>query len=111
MMSPTAFATGWREAHLAAAPASAELHSPYGLTTFDAGGTLTLQSPIHPPALTAGGPMNGHRSGERERRESRHGERAGISLTWIGKAKMSAAATSIAPARAMATGWETRPAR
>ena len=35
------------EAHLAAAPASAELRSPYGLAPFDAGGSLTLQSPTN----------------------------------------------------------------
>jgi hypothetical protein len=44
MMTPHRFATGYREAHLAAAPANAELHSPYGLTPFRAGGSLTLQS-------------------------------------------------------------------
>lgn len=45
MMTPAAFAEGWRTAHQAA-PASAELHSAYGLAPFDAGGTLTLQEPI-----------------------------------------------------------------
>ena len=52
MMTPAAFAVGWREAHLAAAPASAELRSPYGRAPFDAGGSLTLQSPtIHQLSL------------------------------------------------------------
>jgi len=45
MMSPAAFATGYREAHLAAAPPGVELHSAYGLAPFDAGGSPTLQSP------------------------------------------------------------------
>jgi len=44
MMTPTAFANGWRTAH-DAAPASAELRSPYGRAPFDAGGSLTLQLP------------------------------------------------------------------
>jgi putative transposase len=44
MMAPAVFARGYR-AYLEAAPASAELHSAYGLAPFDAGGTLTLQSP------------------------------------------------------------------
>jgi putative transposase len=47
MMVPARFAIGYREAHRAAASASAELHSPYGLAPFDAGATLTLQSPIN----------------------------------------------------------------
>jgi len=52
MMTPVAFATGWREAHLAAAPASAELRSAYGLAPFDAGGNLTLQdNTIHQLSL------------------------------------------------------------
>ena len=38
--------SGWETAHQAA-PASAELRSPYGLAPFDAGGTLTLQSPTN----------------------------------------------------------------
>jgi putative transposase len=45
MMTPVAFATGWREAHLAAAPASAELRRRYASAPFDAGGSLTLQIP------------------------------------------------------------------
>lgn len=48
MMTPTAFAVGWRTAHLAAAPASAELHSAYGLATFDAGGNPNLHLPTNP---------------------------------------------------------------
>jgi len=44
MMTPEAFKTGWETAH-EAAPASAELHSAYGLAPFDAGGSLTLQEP------------------------------------------------------------------
>jgi putative transposase len=47
MMTPTAFATGWREAHTATAPASASLHSAYGLAPFNAGGSPTLQSPTN----------------------------------------------------------------
>jgi putative transposase len=47
MMVPARFAVGYREAHLAAASASAELRSPYGLAPFDAGASLTLQSPIN----------------------------------------------------------------
>jgi hypothetical protein len=43
-MTPAAFATAWREAHLAAAPASAELRRRYASTPFNAGGSLTLQS-------------------------------------------------------------------
>ncbi len=46
MMAPAVFARGYRETHLAAAPASAELRSAYGHAPFDAGGSLTLQSPI-----------------------------------------------------------------
>jgi putative flippase GtrA len=45
MMTPAYFAAGYREAHLAAAPASVELHERYALAPFDAGGSLTLQSP------------------------------------------------------------------
>jgi putative transposase len=45
LMTPAAFATGWREAHLAAAPASAELRRRYASAPFDADGSLTLQSP------------------------------------------------------------------
>ena len=45
MMTPVAFAVGWREAHRAAAPASAELRGRYASAPFDAGGSLTLQSP------------------------------------------------------------------
>ena len=47
MMTPHRFALGYREAHLAAAPASAELRSAYGLAPFGAGGSLTLQSPTN----------------------------------------------------------------
>ena len=47
MMTPHRFAVGYREAHLAAAPASIELRSPYGLAPFDAGGSLNLQSPTN----------------------------------------------------------------
>jgi putative transposase len=48
MMTPTAFAASWREAHLADAPASAELRRRYASAPFDAGGSLTLQVPtIH----------------------------------------------------------------
>ena len=47
MMTPAAFATGWRTAH-EAAPASAELRRRYASAPFDAGGSLTLQVPtIH----------------------------------------------------------------
>ena len=45
MMTPHQFAIGYQEAHVAATPASAKLHSAYGLAPFDAGGSLTLQSP------------------------------------------------------------------
>ena len=45
MMSPEAFAEAWRTAH-SVAPASAELHSAYGLLPFNAGGSLTLQEPV-----------------------------------------------------------------
>ena len=48
MMTPVAYAAGWREAHLTAAPASAELRRRYASAPFDAGGSLTLQVPtIH----------------------------------------------------------------
>jgi hypothetical protein len=47
MMTPAAFGRGYREAHLAAAPASAELRDRYALAPFDAGGSLTLQSPTN----------------------------------------------------------------
>ena len=46
MMTPAAFKLGWETAHQAAR-ASAELHSPYGLTPFDAGATLTLKEPTN----------------------------------------------------------------
>jgi putative transposase len=46
MMTPTAFAEGWRTAHRAAR-ASAELHSPYGLAPFDAGANLNLALPTN----------------------------------------------------------------
>jgi putative transposase len=46
MMTPTAFATGWRSAH-EAARASAELHSPYGLAPFDAGADPNLALPTN----------------------------------------------------------------
>jgi hypothetical protein len=45
MMTPVTFAVGWSEAHLAAAPASAELRRRYASAPFDAGGSLTLQVP------------------------------------------------------------------
>jgi putative transposase len=45
MMAPAVFARGYREAHLAAAPASAELRRRYASAPFDAGDTPTLQSP------------------------------------------------------------------
>ena len=41
MMTPHRFAVGYREAHSAAAPASAELRDRYALAPFDAGGSLT----------------------------------------------------------------------
>jgi putative transposase len=44
MMAPTRFATGYREAHRAAARAGIELHSPSGLAPFDAGDSSTLQT-------------------------------------------------------------------
>ncbi len=48
MIAPAVFARGYREAHLAAAPASAELRRRYAPAPFDAGGSLTLQVPtIH----------------------------------------------------------------
>ena len=48
MMSPAQFALGWRTAHEAAARASADLRSPYGLAPVHAGAATTLQSPsIH----------------------------------------------------------------
>ena len=51
MMTPTAFATGWRTAH-EAAPASAELRRRYASAPFDAGGSPTLQdNTIHPLSL------------------------------------------------------------
>ncbi len=59
MMTPAHFAIGYREARLAAARAGDELRSPSGLAAFYAGDTLTLQTQQHPPALKAGGPMNG----------------------------------------------------
>jgi putative transposase len=46
MMTPTAFATGWRTAH-EAARASAELHSPYGLAPLNAGANPTLEPPTN----------------------------------------------------------------
>jgi hypothetical protein len=46
LMTPAAFAEGWRTAH-EAAPASAERPSAYGLGPSDAGGSLTLQKPIN----------------------------------------------------------------
>jgi hypothetical protein len=46
MMAPARFALGYREAHHAAAPADDELRSPSGLTAFDAGDSLTLQTNI-----------------------------------------------------------------
>jgi putative transposase len=45
MMTPAAFAEGWRTAH-EAAPASAELRARYATAPFDAGGSLTLQQPV-----------------------------------------------------------------
>jgi putative transposase len=46
MMTPSAFAEGWRTADQAA-PASAELHDRYAIAPFDAGGSLTMQSPTN----------------------------------------------------------------
>jgi hypothetical protein len=46
MMTPAAFATGWRTAHQVA-PASAGLHSAYGLAPSNAGGSLTLKEPTN----------------------------------------------------------------
>ena len=46
MMTPTAFKTGWQAAH-AAARASAELHSPYGLAPLNAGANPTLDLPTN----------------------------------------------------------------
>ena len=46
MLAPTVFARGYREAHLTAAPADAELRSRYALAPFDASGSPSLQSPI-----------------------------------------------------------------
>jgi putative transposase len=47
MMAPARFAIGYREAQRAAARAGGELHSPYGLAPFDAGGGPTLHSPTN----------------------------------------------------------------
>jgi putative transposase len=44
MMTPTRFALGYREVHQAAARAGAQLRSPSGLATFDAGDSLTPQT-------------------------------------------------------------------
>lgn len=44
MMTPAAFATGWRTAY-ETAPVSASLLSPSGLAPFNAGGSLTMQKP------------------------------------------------------------------
>jgi transposase InsO family protein len=44
MMTPTRFALGYRDAHLAAAHAGLELRSPSGLASFDAGDSPTLQT-------------------------------------------------------------------
>ena len=46
MMTPEAFRTGWETAHQAAR-ASAELHSPYGLTPLNAGANPTLDLPTN----------------------------------------------------------------
>jgi putative transposase len=46
MMTPAAFATGWKTAR-AAAPASAELHDRYAIAPFNAGGILTMKSPTN----------------------------------------------------------------
>ena len=46
MMAPVPFARGWRTAH-EAARASAELHSPYGLASFDAGANPNLDLPTN----------------------------------------------------------------
>jgi len=46
MMTPTAFKADWETAH-AGAPASAELHSAYGLAPLDAGGSPTVQKPTN----------------------------------------------------------------
>lgn len=49
MVTPHRFAVCYREVYLTAAFASAELRSIYGLAAFDAGGSLTLQSPTTHP--------------------------------------------------------------
>jgi hypothetical protein len=46
MMTPAAFADGWRTAHQAA-PASAELRARYAITPFNAGDSLTLKEPTN----------------------------------------------------------------
>jgi putative transposase len=46
MMTPAAFAAGWKTAH-EAAPASAGLRSAYGLAPSNAGGSPTLQEPTN----------------------------------------------------------------
>jgi Integrase core domain len=46
MMTPAAFKTGWGTAHQAA-PASAELHDRYAIAPFNAGGSLTMESPTN----------------------------------------------------------------
>jgi hypothetical protein len=48
MMTPAAFAQGWRTAH-EVAPASAELRARYAIAPFDAGGSLTLKEPTNHP--------------------------------------------------------------
>jgi len=58
MMTPAAFATGYRT-YLAAAAASAELHDRCSIAPFDAGGPPYRAVANQPPALIAGGPMNG----------------------------------------------------
>ena len=66
MMTPAAFATGWRIAHEAAS-ASASLHSPYGLAPFNAGGSLTMQEPT--TTSSHNGPITGSAQVYRDERQ------------------------------------------
>jgi ABC-2 type transport system ATP-binding protein len=61
MMTPAAFKTGWETAH-EAAPASAELHRSLRPRSVRRRRQPYPEGTNQPPALTAGGPMNGVRS-------------------------------------------------
>ena len=60
MMTPAAFKTGWETAHQAA-PASAELQPAYAPSSVRRRRHPYPAGTNQPPALTAGGPMNGVR--------------------------------------------------